>query len=51
MLCQTEEQAVGILHWRARVYMGKAIHHAQANFMASQVRGAVPRTKKRINFC
>jgi hypothetical protein len=22
--------------------MGKAIHHAQANFMASQVRGAVP---------
>ncbi len=42
MLCQSEEQAVGILHWRARVYMGKAIHHAQANFMASQVRGAVP---------
>jgi hypothetical protein len=42
MLCKTiktQEDAVGILMWRARVYLGKAIHHANANFPLSQVRG------------
>ena len=39
MLCKTPEDAVGILMWRARVYLGKAIHHANANFLLNQVRG------------
>ena len=25
--------------WRARVYLGKAIHHANTNFLLNQVRG------------
>ena len=39
MLCKTQDDAVGILMWRARVYLGKAIHHANANFLLNQVRG------------
>ena len=39
MLCKTPEDAVGILMWRARVYLGKAILHANANFLLNQVRG------------
>ena len=36
MLCKAQEDAVGILMWRARVYLGKAIHHANANFLPPQ---------------
>ena len=39
MLCKAQDDAVGILMWRARVYLGKAIHHANANFLLNQVRG------------
>ena len=36
---KTQEDAVGIPMWRARVDLGKAIHHANANFLVNQVRG------------
>ena len=39
MLCKSVEHAIGIMVWRARVYIGKAIHHPNANFLLDQVRG------------